>query len=130
VLGRRRPNGSDDLRESPFVTLAEALIGKGLELKICDPDVTIGRLIGRNLAYIDARLPHVAQLMTEDWEGAVGAAGVVVVAKKFVEPQRLAAVVTGEQLVIDLVGLDALTTAVRPWGHGAGRPVPAGATRA
>jgi GDP-mannose 6-dehydrogenase len=129
LLGLSFKNGSDDLRESPFVTLAEALIGKGIELKICDPDVTIGRLIGRNLAYIDARLPHVAQLMTEDWEGAVGAAGVVVVAKKFVEPERLAALVTGEQLVIDLVGLEALTTAVRPWGHGAGRPVPAGATR-
>jgi len=129
LLGLSFKNGSDDLRESPFVTLAEALIGKGLELKICDPDVTIGRLIGRNLAYIDARLPHVAQLMTEDWEGAVRAAGVVVVAKKFVEPERLATLVTGEQLVIDLVGLDALTSAVRPWGHAAKPQTPAGATR-
>ena len=130
LLGLSFKNGSDDLRESPFVTLAEALIGKGLELKICDPDVTIGRLIGRNLAYIDARLPHVAQLMTEDWESAVRAAGVVVVAKKFVEPERLATLVTGEQLVIDLVGLDALTSAVRPWGHAAKPQTPAGATRA
>jgi GDP-mannose 6-dehydrogenase len=130
LLGLSFKNGSDDLRESPFVTLAEALIGKGLELKICDPDVTIGRLIGRNLAYIDARLPHVAQLMTEDWESAVRAAGVVVVAKKFIEPERLANLVTGEQLVIDLVGLDALTSAVRPWGHAAKPQTPAGATRA
>jgi GDP-mannose 6-dehydrogenase len=130
LLGLSFKNGSDDLRESPFVTLAEALIGKGLELKICDPDVTIGRLIGRNLAYIDARLPHVAQLMTDDWESAVGAADVVVVAKKFVEPERLATLVTAEQLVIDLVGLDALTSAVRPWGHAAQPQTPAGATRA
>jgi GDP-mannose 6-dehydrogenase len=130
LLGLSFKNGSDDLRESPFVTLAEALIGKGLELQICDPDVTIGRLIGRNLAYIDARLPHVAQLMTEDWESAVGAAGVVVVAKKCVEPERLATLVTGAQLVIDLVGLDALTSAVRPWGHAAKPQTPAGATRA
>jgi GDP-mannose 6-dehydrogenase len=129
LLGLSFKNGSDDLRESPFVTLAEALIGKGLELKICDPDVTIGRLIGRNLAYIDARLPHVAQLMTEDWEGAVGAAGVVVVAKTFVDPAKLSDLVTSKQLVIDLVGVDTLTTAVRPWGYAADRPVPAGATR-
>jgi GDP-mannose 6-dehydrogenase len=129
LLGLSFKNGSDDLRESPFVTLAEALIGKGLELKICDPDVTIGRLIGRNLAYIDARLPHVAQLMTEDWESAVGAAGVVVVAKKFVDPARLSDLVTSGQLVIDLVGVDTLTTAVRPWGSAANRAVAAGATR-
>ncbi|HET9272068.1 MAG TPA: nucleotide sugar dehydrogenase [Vicinamibacterales bacterium] len=129
LLGLSFKNGSDDLRESPFVTLAEALIGKGIELRICDPDVTIGRLIGRNLAYIDSRLPHVAQLMTEDWEGAVRNAGAVVVAKKFVEPARLSDVVQAEQLVIDLVGLDALTTAVRPWGHAATPQTPAGATR-
>jgi hypothetical protein len=39
---------------------------------VCDPDVALGQLVGRNKAYIDERLPHVAQLMQPDWELAVG----------------------------------------------------------
>jgi GDP-mannose 6-dehydrogenase len=124
LLGLSFKNGSDDLRESPFVTLAEALIGKGLTLRVWDPDVAIGRLIGRNRAYIDERLPHVAQLMTEDWEAAVRDAAVVVVAKRFPDPGRLAGLVRAQQLVVDLVGLEELTSAIRPWARAAQPPAP------
>jgi len=116
LLGLSFKNGSDDLRESPFVTLAEALLGKGLALRVCDPDVALGRLIGRNRAYIDERLPHVAQLLIEDWEEAVRTADVTIVAKKIADPSRLASLLRSDQLVIDLVGLDTLTGALRPWG--------------
>jgi GDP-mannose 6-dehydrogenase len=57
--------GTDDLRESPFVTLAEQLIGRGCRLKIYDPSVSIARLRGRNLAYIDQHLPHLAAQLVE-----------------------------------------------------------------
>jgi GDP-mannose 6-dehydrogenase len=115
LLGLSFKNGSDDLRESPFVTLAEALIGKGLTLRVCDPDVALGQLVGRNRAYIDERLPHLAQLMDPDWEALASAADVVIVAKRFAEPSRLAATLRSNQLVVDLVGIDALTSARRPW---------------
>jgi GDP-mannose 6-dehydrogenase len=115
LLGLSFKSGSDDLRESPFVTLAEALIGKGLALRVCDPDVAVGRLIGRNRAYIDERLPHVAQLMDDDWEAAARTADVVIVAKRIGDASRLAAAVRPDQLVIDLVGIDVLAGALRPW---------------
>ena len=115
LLGLSFKNGSDDLRESPFVTLAEALIGKGLKLRVCDPDVAVGQLVGRNRAYIDERLPHVAELMDTDGEKLATDAEVVIVAKSVVDPRRLAALLRSDQLVIDLVGLDSLNTAVRPW---------------
>ena len=115
LLGLSFKRGSDDLRESPFVTLAEALIGKGLALRVCDPDVAVGRLIGRNRAYIDERLPHVAQLMDDDWEAAARTAEVVIVAKLISDASRLAAAVRSDQLVIDLVGIDVLAGALRPW---------------
>ena len=116
LLGLSFKNGSDDLRESPFVTLAESLIGKGITLRVCDPDVAVGRLVGRNRAYIDEKLPHVAQLLDDDWERLGREADVVIVAKRIAEPERLAQGIRDDQLVIDLVGLEALgASAVRPW---------------
>ena len=115
LLGLSFKNGSDDLRESPFVTLAEALIGKGLALRVCDPDVALGQLVGRNRAYIEERLPHVAQLMDEDWEALAAGAEVVIIAKRLADPSRLAHAVRENQMVIDLVGIEGLPFALRPW---------------
>ena len=58
--------GTDDLRESPSVILAESLLGKGADLKIFDPGISMSRLAGRNLAYVDQHLPHLARLLVED----------------------------------------------------------------
>ncbi len=57
--------GTDDLRESPYVTLVETLIGRGYDFRIYDPGIAISRLTGRNLAYIDQHLPHLAALLVE-----------------------------------------------------------------
>ena len=113
MLGLSFKSGSDDLRESPFVTVAESLLGKGLQLTVCDPDVNVSRLIGQNRTHIEERLPHLARLMAEDWEAAVRAADVVVVGKRW--DSRLPATVAAAQVVIDLVGIPALEGALRPW---------------
>jgi GDP-mannose 6-dehydrogenase len=118
LLGLSFKNGSDDLRESPFVTLAEALIGKGAALGIHDPDVALGQLVGRNRAYVEEHLPHVALLMTPNWEALVRQAAVVIVGKRVIDPARLAQVLRGEQTVVDLVGMPELGGAVRPWSAG------------
>jgi len=57
---------TDDLRESPQVILAEALLGRGYDLRIYDPGISLGRLTGRNLAYVDRHLPHLAALMVDE----------------------------------------------------------------
>jgi GDP-mannose 6-dehydrogenase len=60
--------GTDDLRESPLVELAERLLGKGFKLKIWDEFVQINRLVGKNRAAIEERLPHLADLMVNGFE--------------------------------------------------------------
>jgi GDP-mannose 6-dehydrogenase len=55
--------GTDDLRESPLVALAEILSGKGLDLKIYDEFVQVARLVGGNKAFVDQTLPHLARLL-------------------------------------------------------------------
>ncbi len=58
-------SGTDDLRESPLVELAERLLGKGFVLRIRDEFVQVNRLFGKNKAYIQKHLPHLAKLMVK-----------------------------------------------------------------
>ncbi len=114
LLGLSFKNGSDDLRESPFVRLAESLIGKGVPLRIFDPDVELTSVFGRNRAYIDEHLPHVAQFEARSLEAAIADAEVVVVGKKVAPPAVLRDACAG-RTVIDLVGIPELGDVLRPW---------------
>jgi GDP-mannose 6-dehydrogenase len=66
VVGLSFKAGTDDLRESPLVTLVETLLGWGYEIKVYDPGVAVSRLRGRNRAYIDEHLPHLAALLAAE----------------------------------------------------------------
>jgi GDP-mannose 6-dehydrogenase len=70
---------TDDLRESPLVTLAERLVGKGIELRIFDEFIQIDRLTGSNKEYIDRHLPHLMRLMVNGFEAFEGFAELVVI---------------------------------------------------
>lgn len=66
IVGLSFKPHTDDLRDSPMVYLAEALLGMGYELKILDPSVQQSRLVGSNLAFVDRHLPHLARLLVTD----------------------------------------------------------------
>lgn len=63
LLGLSFKAGSDDLRESPYVDLAETLIGKGFDVRIYDPVVDPARLVGANLRHLVSKLPHVRRAL-------------------------------------------------------------------
>ena len=79
-IGLSFKSGTDDLRESPLVTLAEQLIGKGLQLSIYDPDVHLSQLLGANRRYIEQHLPHIGQLVRADIEAVIKESELLVVA--------------------------------------------------
>ena len=114
MIGLSFKVGSDDLRESPFVRLAQALIGNGVPLRIYDPDVALRDVFGRNRAYVDEHLPHVGQLVAHRLDDVLAAADVVIVGKKLPDVAGLPSRLRG-QMVIDLVGVPELHGAVRPW---------------
>lgn len=70
--------GTDDLRESPYVLLAERLIGKGYNVRIVDPCVDASRLMGKNREFIEREIPHFVDLLADDAEDAVDAAEIII----------------------------------------------------
>jgi len=78
-IGLSFKSGTDDLRESPLVDLAEKLIGKGYELKIYDPEVNISKLIGANKKFIENSIPHINSLMTTDFKNLLDASELIVI---------------------------------------------------
>jgi GDP-mannose 6-dehydrogenase len=105
VLGLSFKSGTDDLRESPMVTLIETLIGKGLRLSIYDRDVELARLFGANKNYIEQEIPHISSLMQSDLNRVVEASEVIIIGKKEDEFRMLEDKLNNGRVVIDLVRL-------------------------
>jgi GDP-mannose 6-dehydrogenase len=80
LLGLSFKPGSDDLRESPYVDLAETLLGKGYEVRIHDPVVNPASLVGANRQYVESELPHLKRILTDGPKEAITGADVVLVA--------------------------------------------------
>ena len=103
MLGFSFKAGTDDLRESPLVTLAEQLLGKGLKLRIYDKNVLMARLVGANKEYIQERIPHLSSLLCETIDEVVSDSDVLVVGNKAPEFVDALYRTKPEQIVIDLV---------------------------
>lgn len=96
--------GTDDMRDSPLVTLAERLIGKGFNLSIFDTSVKLSRLLGKNKEFIDREIPHLDRLLQETPEEALADAQVVVIGHA--DPQARKAIIAkaAHLRIVDLSG--------------------------
>lgn len=104
MIGLSFKNGTDDLRESALVDMAERFIGKGLTLKIYDPAVSLSRLVGANRRYIEESIPHIASLMVDQLETLIDASEVLIVGLRTEEVlSGLRARCRPDHIVLDLV---------------------------
>jgi len=105
ILGFSFKPGTDDLRESPIVEVAEVLLGKGYDLKVHDKNVHLSNLIGRNRQYVNEKIPHLEKIITDDFDEVVGNSELIIVANKEKDyadlPERYP-----EKDIIDLVRID------------------------
>lgn len=105
LLGFSFKAGTDDLRESPMVILAESLLGKGCSLRIYDRNVSLARLVGSNKEYIEGQIPHLSSLLCDTAEEVIDGADVIVVGNKSPEFTQALERTRPDQVVIDLVRL-------------------------
>jgi len=106
ILGLSFKAGSDDLRESPVVELAEGLIGKGFDVRIYDRNVSMAHVGGQNRDYVLNRIPHVARLLAGSIEEIVEQADTIVIGNAAPEFAAVAHQISERQQLIDLVRID------------------------
>ncbi len=104
LLGLSFKAGTDDLRESPLVQLAEMLIGKGYDLGIYDRNVEYARVHGANKDYIESKIPHVSSLLGSDLDAVIEKADIIVLGNGDERFAHLAAQAPSGKRVVDLVG--------------------------
>ena len=105
-IGLSFKTGTDDLRESPLVILAEQLIGKGMRLSVYDPEVHLAQLLGANRRYVDQHLPHIGQLVRADVASVIADSDLVVVGLTGIAVEEaLLQHLRPDQKVLDLVNL-------------------------
>ena len=96
--------GTDDMRDSPLVALAERLLGKGFELSIYDRFVKLSRLLGKNKEFIEREIPHLDRLLRESPESALLDAEVVVIGHADVPVRQIIMDKAQGRRIVDLSG--------------------------
>jgi GDP-mannose 6-dehydrogenase len=104
-LGLSFKAGTDDLRNSPAVSVIESLLGKGCDMAIYDKNINLAMLTGTNKEYINSRIPHLATLLTDDPISLIEKSDVIIINTK--EPEFID-LVSGidNKTIIDFVRLD------------------------
>jgi len=105
LLGFSFKAGTDDLRESPMVILAEQLLGKGCELCIFDRNVSLAKLVGANKEYIEKQIPHLSSLLCNSIDEVIERSEVIVAGNQAPEFAEALTRARADQIIIDLVRL-------------------------
>ena len=82
VFGLAFKENTDDLRESPALTLLKVLTREGRDVRVFDPHILIEDLYGSNLSFALSTIPNIRRLMAARLEGLLGWAAHLVVAQK------------------------------------------------
>jgi GDP-mannose 6-dehydrogenase len=111
LVGLAFKEGTDDVRESPLVTVVEQLFGKGRSVRIYDEHLSPQALVGANRSFAFSAIPHLTELMSGDLRQVVNECDVLIVSHRL-EPRTWASVTFGpSQRVIDLVNIPELRRA-------------------
>jgi GDP-mannose 6-dehydrogenase len=104
-VGLSFKEGTDDLRESPAVELAERLIGKGFDVRIYEPSIGPGKLHGTNLHFVERSIPHIWKLLAPSLQELMRHSEVVTVMQQISKVEDLACfeAMRPDQICIDLV---------------------------
>ena len=103
--------GTYDMRDSPLVTLAEKLLGKGFDIVIYDNFVKLSRLLGKNKEFIEREIPHLDRLLRDSPEATLYGAEVIVIGHADAEARQVIVAQAAGRRIVDLSGYAELKAA-------------------
>jgi GDP-mannose 6-dehydrogenase len=104
IYGLAFKEDTDDLRESPVITIIEHLIGKGRAVRIHDPHIQLEEIYGSNLSFVVSALPHISKLLTRTLDDLISSSSSLVIAQK-PAPAALAQMKASGLPILDLTKL-------------------------
>jgi GDP-mannose 6-dehydrogenase len=104
IFGLAFKEGTDDLRESPVITIIEHLIGKGRDVRIFDPHIQLADIYGSNLSFVVSALPHIGKLLVSSIDDLLSSSDTLVIAQK-PTPAALAQMKEAGLQILDLTHL-------------------------
>ncbi len=106
LMGLAFKSGTDDLRESPLLTLAELLLKDGYNLSIYDPSVYEAKhMDGANQKYINETIPHISKCLVEKPEDFIKGVDVFIIGNGDKDYATILGGVNDNASIIDLVRL-------------------------
>ncbi|MBV8502226.1 MAG: UDP-glucose/GDP-mannose dehydrogenase family protein [Paucibacter sp.] len=96
--------GTDDMRDSPLVALAEQLLGKGFEMRIFDRNVKLSRLLGKNKEFVEREIPHLDRLLLDSPEAVLDQAEIIVIGHADAEARKAIVSRAKDKRIVDLSG--------------------------
>jgi GDP-mannose 6-dehydrogenase len=114
ILGLSFKAGTDDLRMSPLISLAEALLRRGYEVRIYEPDISLARLAGVDNEPTEKETACVSRCLCRSFERIMNFSEILIVGNSNPEFAKLLAMRRPDQMVIDLVRLLPNDGAIQP----------------
>jgi GDP-mannose 6-dehydrogenase len=105
ILGISFKEGTDDLRESPVVELAQRLFDEGYELTIFDRNVSAARKNGSNTDYLKRNIPYIEKALADSVEDVLNESDVVVIGNRNKEHEVVLGELKNGHRIVDLSGL-------------------------
>lgn len=110
IIGLSFKENTDDLRESPYVRVVEALLGKGREISIFDQTLSVAKLTGSNLEYIRRAVPHLERFLVGSLGELVSKSEVLVVNHRLNDTDWKRLTIPSSTEVLDNAGVKNLQT--------------------
>ena len=82
VFGLAFKENTDDLRESPVISLIEHLIGKGRAVRVFDPHIQVDEIYGSNQRFVLSAIPHIRSLIDKALEETLAWADLLILAQR------------------------------------------------
>jgi len=101
-LGLSFKSDTDDLRESPYVSLVNYLLANDFNIKIFDSNVKITKLVGANKEFIEKSIPDIESMLCDSADPVISESDIIVIGNRVTDYEKALKDMSLSKKIIDL----------------------------